>query len=174
MCLIPGAAPLSGVTMQQLSVGDLAVKSTAIIQGQVTGSYTAFTGPTVYTHYRVAVTETWKGAPVVTMDVALPGGIAGSIRQTFAGVPQLTIGASYVLYLWTSPSSGVTFPTGFSQGIFAVTGSTPSALLASRTATSELMFDTSGRPAQDRPVSMALSDMKSQVVAALAQPAGKK
>jgi hypothetical protein len=36
------------------------------------------------------------------------------------------------------------------------------------------MFDTNGRPVQDRAVSMALSDMKSQVVAALAQPAGKK
>jgi len=171
MCLIPGAAPLSGVMMQQLSMDDLAVKSTAIIRGQVTGSYTAFSGPTIYTHYLIAVSETWKGAAVVTFDVALPGGVAGGIRQTYPGVPQLSTGIAYVLYLWTSPS-GITMPTGFSQGIFTVTGSTPSGLLTSRSANNESMLDSTGHPVQDHPVSMPLATMKSQVAAALAQQPG--
>ena len=155
--------------MQQLSVDDLAVKSTAIVRGHVTDSYTALTGTTVYTHYHVAVTEMWKGAAGSTVDVALPGGTASGIRQSFAGVPQLALGVDYVLYLWTSPVSGINMPTGFSQGIFAVTTDSSSSLIISRSATAELMLDSNGHPVQDRAVSMRLTDMKSQVVAALAK-----
>src|SRR4051794_20313659 len=115
MCLIPGAAPLSGVTMQQLSVDDLAVKSTAIVRGRVMDSYTTMSGPTVYTHYHVTVSDTWKGAIGGTVDVAVPGGTSGAIRQTYPGIPQLNIGQEYVIYLWTSGVSGITMPTGFSQ-----------------------------------------------------------
>src|SRR5579871_6713137 len=70
MYLIPGAAPLSGVTMQQLSMDDLAVKSTAIVRGHVVDSYTVLSGPTVYTHYHLAVTEVWSGTSASTVDVA--------------------------------------------------------------------------------------------------------
>ena len=169
MCLIPGAAPLSGVTMQQLSMDDLAVKSTAIVRGHVVDSYTALAGATVYTHYRVAVSDIWKGANISSMDVALPGGTASGVRQTYAGVPQLNIGTDYVLYLWTSPVSGITMPTGFSQGIFAVTSDAASNLIISRSATAELMLNSNGQPVQDRAVSMRLLDMKSQVFVALAK-----
>ena len=169
MCLIPGVAPLSGVTMQQLSTDDLAVKSTAIVRGHVVDSYTALVGSTVYTHYHVAVTETWKGAASSTVDVALPGGTASGIRQTYAGVPQLSTGTDYLLYLWTSPVSGITMPTGFSQGIFAVTSDPSSNLMISRSATAESMLDSSGRPVQDQAVLMRLADMKTHVATALAK-----
>ena len=174
MCLIPGAAPLSGVTMQQLSLDDLAVKSTAIIRGHVIDSFTSVTGPTVYTHYHVSVSETWKGSIAKVVDVALPGGTSGNIRQSFPGVPQLSTGVDYVLYLWTAPYSGLTLPTGFSQGIFTVTGSNGSNPLTSRNATSELMIGSTGHPVQDRPISLPLADMKSQVASALARQASAK
>lgn len=168
MLLLPGAAPLSGVSMQQLSMDDLAVKSTAIVQGRVTDSYTATNGPTVYTHYHLAVVDTWKGTAGATVDVALPGGTAGGIRQTYPGVPQLAIGRTYVIYLWTSPATGITMPTGFSQGIFAVGSDT-----ASRSATAELMLDSTGRrPVRDSAISMRLADMKRGVAAALAKSGG--
>ena len=169
MCLIPGAAPLSGVTMQQLSMDDMAVKSTAIVRWRIVDSYAVMSGPTVYTHYHVAVADTLKGTSASTVDVALPGGTAAGTRQTYAGVPQLTIGADYVLYLWTSPSSGITMPTGFSQGIFAVTGDSSGAPTISRGATAELMLDASGHPVQDRAVSMRLTDLKGRVAVALSK-----
>jgi hypothetical protein len=174
MCLIPGAAPLSGVTMQQLSMGDLAVKSTAIVRGHVLDSYSALAGPTVYTHYHVAVTETWKGTPGSTIDVALPGGVASGIRQSFPGVPQLSIGNDYILYLWTAPSSGIIMPTGFSQGIFTVTGDVTTELMISRSASAELMLDSSGHPVRDKAVSMRFADMKSGVAAGLSKSTGTK
>jgi hypothetical protein len=173
MCLLPGAAPLSGVTMQQLSMDDLAVKSTAIVRGHVIDTYSVMSGPTVYTHYHVAVTETIKGPNSTTVDVALPGGTASGVRQTYPGVPQLSIGSDYVLYLWTSPT-GLTMPTGFSQGIFAVTGSTSANLQISRDATAELMLDASGHPVTDQAVSMRLIDMRAHVASALAKAAATK
>jgi hypothetical protein len=154
--------------MQQLSMDDLAVKSTAIVRGHVLDSYAALSGPTVYTHYHVAVTESWKGNSAGTIDVALPGGTAGGIRQSYPGVPQLAIGTDYVLYLWASPT-GMTMPTGFSQGIFTVTGDLPGALQISRSATAELMLDASGHPVQDQAVSMRLAEMKNRVVVALSK-----
>jgi hypothetical protein len=159
--------------MQQLSMNDLAVQSTAIIRGQVVSSYMAQSAQTIYTHYRISVEETWKGPASSTIDVALPGGTANGVRQTFPGVPQLSGGVDYVLYLWTSPQSGLTFPTGFSQGIFTVTGGA-SALMTSRAPTSELMLDTKGHPVQDPGVSIPLPTMKSQVAAALTKQAGVK
>jgi hypothetical protein len=153
--------------MQQLSMDALAVQSTAIIRGQVASSYTAMSGPTIYTHYRISVTETWKGAAGSTVDIALPGGTSNAVRQTFPGVPQLSTGVDYVLYLWTSPQSGLTLPTGFSQGIFSVTGSNSASLVTSRAPTSELMLDAKGHPVQGQGLSMPLPAMKSLVAAAL-------
>lgn len=155
--------------MQQLSMDDLAVKSTAIVRGRVVDSYSEMMGPTVYTHYHIAVTDTWKGPARGTVDVALPGGTSNRIRQTYPGVPQLNIGSDYVLYLWTSSASGMTMPTGFSQGIFAVSGDTPASQQLSRSATAELMLDTNGHPVQDKSVSMRLSEMKSHVATALSK-----
>ena len=165
MYLIPGAAPLSGGTMQQLPMDQMAVQSTAIVRGQVASSYTALSGQAVYTHYKITVTETWKGSVGSTVDVALPGGVSNGIRQTFPGVPQLSPGVDYVLYLWTSPQTGMTFPTGFSQGIFTITGSSTSGLTTSRPAIRDLMLDGKGHPVQDSAVSMPLAAMKSQVAA---------
>jgi len=153
--------------MQQLSMDDLAVKSTAIVRGRVLDSYTAVTGPTVYTHYRISVTDTWKGATPSTVDVALPGGAAAGLRQTYPGVPQLAIGREYVIYLWTS-STGMTMPTGFSQGIFSVSGDSTT-LQISRAATAELMLNTAGRPVQDQAISLRLVEAKVHVAAALAR-----
>lgn len=170
MCLIPGAAPLSGVTMQQLSMDDLAVKSTAIVRGRIVDTYAVLSGPTVYTHYHLAVTDTWKGSAAGTVDLALPGGSASGRRQTYPGVPQLTIGREYVIYLWTSPATGLTMPTGFSQGIFSVTGDAAASQMMSRAATSELMLDTAGRPVQDQPVSIRILETKNRVAVALSRP----
>lgn len=173
MCLLSGAAPLSGVTMQQLSMDDLAVKSTAIVRGRVVDTYTVFSGPTVYTHYHVAVTDTWKGGPDATVDVALPGGTASGIRQTYPGVPQLIVGSEYILYLWTS-SSGITMPTGFSQGIFSVGGGSTATAQISRAASGELMIDSSGHPVQDRAISIKLIEAKTHVAATLARAGSLK
>ncbi len=155
-CSSAGAA-----TLQQLSLGQMAQSATAVVRARVTGSSASFTGSTIYTHYKLQISETWKGVPGT--EVMLPGGVASGYRQSFPGVPGLQTGAEYVLFLWKSSSTGITQVVGLSQGIFNVTQQADGSLQAGRPVIGETMLDASGCPVKDHPVQMQLSDMKAQV-----------
>jgi hypothetical protein len=161
LILILAAAPVTAVTLQQLSSDDLINQSTAIVRCRVTTSYTATRGSEVFTHYRLRVAETWKGATVT--DVAFPGGAVNGLRQSVAGIPRLQEGQEYVLYLWTNPRSGMTFVTGFQQGIFQVTQDTSGQNMVQRASTSEMMLDAQGKPAIDVATRSKLQEMSSRV-----------
>jgi hypothetical protein len=162
-----GVAQLQSATLQQLSMNDLIAKSTAIVRGTVQASYTAFSGPVIFTHYRVQVVEKWKGAAGATVDVAVPGGVVNGIRQTYSGAPQFQPGDGYVLFLWTG-KSGMTQIMGFSQGAFAVAQDGSSDPSLTRNPTRELMLDPATHAqVTDRPVTMRLSELRSLVENAL-------
>jgi len=162
-----GVAQLQSATLQQLSMSDLIAKSTAIVRGTVQDSYTAFSGPVIFTHYRIQVAEKWKGSTGATVDVAVPGGIASGVRQTYAGAPQFQPGDQYVLFLWTG-KSGMTQIMGFSQGAFAVVPDGSSDPSLTRSASHELMLDpATHNQVNDRPLTMRLSALRSLVASAL-------
>ena len=162
-----GVAQLQSATLQQLSMSDLIAKSTVIVRGTVQGAYTAFSGPVIFTHYRVQVTEKWKGSPGATVDVAVPGGVVNGIRQTYSGAPQFQPGEQYVLFLWTG-KSGMTQIMGFSQGAFAVAPDGSSDPSVTRNQSRELMLDpATHRQVADRSLTMRLSELRSQVASAL-------
>ena len=154
----------AAATLQQLSMDQMAQSATAIVRARVTGSSASFTGSTIYTHYKLQVSETWKGVPGT--EVMLPGGVAGGYRQSFPGVPSLEIGAEYVLYLWKSSTTGIIHIVGLSQGIFNVTQQADGSIQVGRPAIGETMLDAAGHPAKDHAVQMQLSDMKAHVVQA--------
>ena len=162
-----GVAQLQSATLQQLSMSDLIAKSTSIVRGTVQGSYTAYSGPVIFTHYRVQVAEKWKGSAGATVDVAVPGGVANGIRQTYSGAPQFQSGDQYVLFLWTG-KSGMTQIMGFSQGAFAVVQDGTSNPSVTREATHDLMLDpVTHRQVSDRTLTLRLSALRSQVASAL-------
>ena len=151
----------TAATLQQLSMDQLTQSATAIVRARVTGSSASFTGSTIYTHYKLQISETWKGSPGT--EVMLPGGVAGGLRQSFPGVPTLQTGAEYVLYLWKSSTTGITHIVGFSQGIFNVTKEPDGSYQVSRPRIGETMLDATGHPARDQAVRMQLSEMKTRV-----------
>jgi len=155
------ASTLPAATFQQLSVAQMAQSATAIVRARVIGSSAGFTGTTIYTHYRLQVSETWKGS--TPNEVMLPGGVAGGYRQTFPGVPTLQTGSEYVLYLWTSPSTGITHIVGFGQGIFNITTQSDGTLEASRPRIGETMLDAKGNLVRDQAIRMPLAQLKTQV-----------
>jgi hypothetical protein len=162
------ALPLQCATLAQLSVPDMIAKSTAIVRAKVVSSYVAMSGPVVYTHYQLQVAERYKGAAQATVDLAVPGGASGGIRQVWGGAPQLDTGAEYVFFLWTG-KSGLTQVMGLTQGLFAVAGNGSTDPVVSRAATHELMLDqATGRAVQDRSLAFQLSSLKSQIAGALA------
>lgn len=154
-CSVPAA------TLQRLTFDQMTQDATAIVRARVTGSSASFTGATIYTHYKLQVSEVWKGSEAV--ELMLPGGDAGGYRQSFPGVPALKTGAEYVLFLWKSGSTGITHLVGLTQGLFEVATRTNGSILISRPRIGETVLDSTGRQVKDEAVRMNLGAMKTRV-----------
>jgi hypothetical protein len=159
------ACAAQSATLQQLSLDQMSQSATAIVRARVTGSTASFTGPTIYTHYSLQVTESWKG--FTPNEVMVPGGIANGRRQSFPGVPELNVGTEYVMFLWTSSQTGITHLVGLSQGLFNVAPDQNGSAIASRPPIGEMILDSAGRRVADHAVSMPLTAMRNQVSHAL-------
>lgn len=155
-----GALQVPGATLEQLSMDQMAQKATSIVRATVADSYTNVINSTVYTHYTLRTAETWKGVPAG--EVMVPGGVSGGLRQTFPGVPVLTPGTEYLLFLWKS-STGITHLLGLTQGLFEVAKQADGSSLATRAKIGEMMLDASGNKVADRAITMVLTDMRSRV-----------
>ena len=159
------ACAASGATLQQLSVDQMSQAATAIVRAKVTAASASFTGSTIYTHYRLQVTENWKG--FTPAEVAIPGGVANGLRQNFPGMPRLAVGAEYVMFLWTSTSTGITHLVGLSQGLFNLNGQADGSTLAVRPLIGEMMLDAQGRRVSDQAVQLDVASLRTQVSHAL-------
>ncbi|HYW43657.1 MAG TPA: hypothetical protein VE959_12420 [Bryobacteraceae bacterium] len=163
--------PLQCATLERLSLNDMISQSTSVVRGTVTGSYAAFSGPVIYTHYTIQVSERLKGAAGAagagsTVDVVVPGGTVANLRQSFAGTPTFLPGDEYVFFLWTS-RAGLTQVMGLTQGLFSVAEDGTADPLATRSASHELMLDQkTGRPVKDQTLTMRLSDLRSRIAGA--------
>jgi len=156
----------AAATLQQLTLDQITQSATAIVRARVTSSSASFTGSTIYTHYKLQTTETYKGFPAA--EVLMPGGVAQGVRQSYPGVPALQTGTEYVLFLWTSSSTGITHLVGLTQGLFNVGQLSNGTLQVSRAAIGESMFNAAGRPVQDTAIQMALADLKTRIGTAIA------
>jgi hypothetical protein len=167
--LLVGAAPAA--TLQQLTLDQMSQAATAIVRARVIGSTASVTGSTIYTHYQLQVTESWKGFTPTEVD--LPGGVANGLRQSVPGVPQLTVGTEYVMFLWTSGTTGITHLVGLSQGLFNLNPQTDGSTLAVRPLIGEMILDSTGHRVHDQAVQLDVTSLKTQVSRALIQGAAK-
>ena len=160
--------PLAGATLERLSMDDLIAKSTAIVRGTVTDSWAAYTGSVIYTHYKLQVAETLKGASRNWVEIVVTGGTVNGVRQNFSGSPTFNKGDAFVFFLWTS-KAGLTQIMGLTQGLFALPRDGSSDPAATRAPTRELMLDpATARPVKDAALSMRLSDLRSLIAKTLA------
>ena len=160
-----GLLPLAGATLEQLSLDDMIQKSTSIVRGTVTVSRVDASGPIIYTHYTIRVTENFKGNSQGAVDVAVPGGTANNLRQIFAGTPQFKIGDDYVFFLWTG-RSGLTQIMGLTQGLFALSQGSAANPTATRPASREVMLEKgTGREVKDQTIVMTLADLRAHIAA---------
>jgi hypothetical protein len=159
----------SATTLQQLSLDEMSRQSTAIVRARMLDSHAALHNGDVYTVYRFTAVETLKaaGSQPLVREVAVPGGVAGGIRQAVEGAPTLQPGAEYVLFLWTS-RSGLTQIMGLSQGLFRLRpGSAGEDATVRRAATGERMLDAAGRLVRDNELVLRWSELRAQVYRAL-------
>ena len=157
---------LQGATLERLSLNDLIVKSSAIVRGRVSRSWGAFTGRHIFTHYEVQVSERWKGPDTATVELVVPGGQAGGLREVTPGAPALTEGQDYVLFLWTG-KSGATQIIGFTQGVFTLpTDPATGQSIAVRAPSGNTVL-TNGRISNDTGISMPLAALSARIASVL-------
>jgi hypothetical protein len=162
---VAAAFVADGAALQQLSMDQMSQLASAVVRARVTGSsaslYASAGSPTIYTHYKLSVSEVWKGTGAT--EVLLPGGDFNGQKQSFPGVPELRVGGEYILFLWKSPSTGIVHSLGLTQGIFEISTQQDGSTLAARRPSGELMLDASGHRVSDQAVSMKPADMKTRV-----------
>jgi hypothetical protein len=160
---------LSASTLQRLSMKQMILQSTMIVEGKVQpGTSAALRGPIIYTHYQISVTAAYKGTPSAqSIDVAVPGGALNGMLQPVAGAPTLTAGQQYVFFLWTS-KSGLTQVIGLSQGLFAVAPNAQGQVMVSRGAANALVLDAAGNPVTNTGIQMPLAQLVSEIQSVLA------
>jgi hypothetical protein len=165
--------PLQCATLERLSLDEMISKSTAIVRGTVAGSYAAVSGPAIYTHYSIQVSERLKGGGSGSIEVVVPGGVANGLRMSVSGAPVLNPGDEFVFFLYTG-KSGITSIVGLTQGLFSLgrSASDPSKPAtdptATRTATRELMLDRmTALPVKDETLVMPLSELRTRIAGGL-------
>jgi hypothetical protein len=162
-----GIRPLLCATLEQLTLDDMIAQSTAIVRGTVVDSWAARTGSVIYTHYKVQVSESFKGARQSSVELVVAGGVVGNLSQSFSGSPTLNKGDEFVFFLWTS-RAGLTQIMGLTQGLFAIASAASADPTATRAATRELMLDPkTAQPVKDAQLSMRLSDLRSRIASTL-------
>ena len=160
--------PLQCATLERLSLDDMISKSSAIVRGKVTTSWAAYSGPNIYTHYTIQVSERFKGTGGNSVEVVVPGGVVNNLRQSFPGTPALGRGDEYVFFLWTS-RAGLTQVLGLTQGLFQLASDGAKDPMVTRSATRELMLERgTGRPVKDQTLVMHLGELRSQIASTLA------
>lgn len=161
------AVALPAATLERLSLDDMITKSTAIVRGKVVSSSAGFSGPVIYTHYRVQVTETFKGSGATAVDIQFPGGVANGMRQSYSGVPQFNPGDEFVFFLWTG-KSGTTQVIGLNQGVFSLPAGGSADPTITRTASTEVMLERgTGKQVKNQTLTMHLSDLRTRIRATL-------
>ena len=71
--LVFGIRPIPSATLQQLTMDDMIAQSAAIVRGTVVDSWAALTGSVIYTHYKIQVSESFKGPRQSSVEVVVAG-----------------------------------------------------------------------------------------------------
>lgn len=98
--LLPGTAQALTVVPRDFS--ELIGEAELIIVGTVTGARSAWSadGRTITTTVSLGELEVIKGeVPSVPYELILPGGVVGDTAQSYPGMPELSSGGRYVLFV---------------------------------------------------------------------------
>ena len=103
--LLLAAAALQGATVPRYTLEDLTAQSEIIVHGKIAASRVAWDAKHKYiwTHYDVAVIESFRGGRRATIVVSEPGGSLDGVNQLFSGVTPYAPGEEVVLFLYRTP-----------------------------------------------------------------------
>jgi hypothetical protein len=151
----------SATTLEKLTLDRMTAQSTRVVRARTGNCSAAFRGPVIYTTCQLKPTEFWKGPQTASIDVSIPGGASGGVRQSYSAAPSLKTGEEYVFFLWTS-SKGVTHIIGLTQGLVSIVQSHGQAQ-AFRLPAEGRMLDGEGRAVRDEGLDMTLAELRARV-----------
>jgi hypothetical protein len=102
-----------------VDVAQLTQRAEFVGHGFVTARRAAWIGRVIYTLYDLSVQETLKGAPRISVVVAVAGGALGNVRLMVPGAPDLQVGQQVVFFTTTLQGTTLT-PVGTFDGIVPV------------------------------------------------------
>jgi len=110
----------TGLDMRQMSQG-----ATTIVTGQCIGTRSTWVGRTLYTIATVQVSETIKGDPQTTVNVAIPGGIDLNrnipLEMKYPGAPLMQRGEESFLFLIPATAMPGSYSVmGYAQGKLSI------------------------------------------------------
>jgi hypothetical protein len=111
-------------TVPRLTFEQLTDASEVIAAGEVTQSWAAWDSEHKYiwTHYRLAVSETAKGPRSSSVEFAEPGGALGNSSMTIAGTVTYGVGERVAIFLSRMPN-GYLRTAGWAQGKYTLDAS---------------------------------------------------
>ncbi len=101
LCLLM-AGSAQALTVVPRDFSELVRDAELIIVGTVTGAHSAWSanGQAITTTVNLDALEVIKGeVPSVPYELVLPGGVVGDTAQSYPGMPELTSGGRYVLFV---------------------------------------------------------------------------
>lgn len=170
MAVLVAGISMSASTLQQLTLEQMAEKSTEVVVGKATQCSPELKGKLVYTTCHLNVAERWKSSPHgKATSFSLPGGSANGIYQQFSGVPDIQLNKDYVFFLWTGPS-GMTQIIGLSQGALSIEKKSDGVSMAVRTPHGKSrMLNHQGKSVWDEGVDLPLSQLRNKVQRAMSK-----
>ncbi|MBK9976068.1 MAG: hypothetical protein IPP14_14945 [Planctomycetes bacterium] len=119
----------------------------------------------IWTHVSVTISETLKGDSEKTLDVAIRGGVVGTVGQHVAGAGNLEKDKEYLLFLWKD-DAGRWQLQGMIQGAFALE-TRQNVVYARNSLTGLTIVDAATlKPAADKAaVELKLSDARTSIAA---------
>ncbi len=123
MCLLLALLPAAGhaTQIELRTPRQLGEQAEIVVRGRVESSESFWNDARtkVFTRTRIAIDETYKGAPRATVDIIQLGGVVDGIRVTVHGAPIWRVGQEVLLF--AEPYDDQYFRvSGFCQGKFRV------------------------------------------------------
>ena len=158
-----GVTSSTAATLEQLSNERLIDESTEIVRGTVVYCNQIYRQPVIWTVCEINVSERFKGPSAAKIQVAIPGGTASGLRQSFEGSPTLTRNGEYLFFLWQG-KSGLKQIMGLSQGLLNVARDEMGSLILTRVKAEDRMVDATGNLVADPGVNIRLSEFKAKIL----------
>ena len=158
----------SATTLARMSIEQMSRTAPLIVRARCIGNSTGWDAGEIWTFTNFEIEETWRGSVTTTATVRLLGGRSGNITSSVSGVPRFRAGEDVILFLEPTPRGDFSV-VSWAQGTLRIRRDlrTGTENVTQDTASTATFDPTTQRYTTNGVRNLALSDFRTQVIAAL-------